>query len=119
MSVSSEHEGTACSVVVPAQANSQAQYPVDGTKPKVVEGWTVGKIVSRKSICRWNFRCMKPNKVEVFLHEWNDVPVRVPQKVVLVGFPAFPVPFQVAAGYKVLTYQCILFEFCWTGYVEF
>ena len=74
--------------------------------------------VCRKSICRWNFRCLKPNKVEVFLHEWNDVPDRVPQ-VVLVGFPAFPVPFQVAADYKVLTYQCVLFEFCWTGCVEF
>ena len=56
--------------------------------------------------------------VEVFLHEWNDVAVRVPQ-VVLVGFPVFPVQFQVAEGDKVPTYQCVQFEFCLNGYVGF
>jgi len=76
------------------------------------------KIVSRKIICRWKFKCKKPNKVEVFLYELNDVPVRVPQ-VVLVEFPGFPVQFQVAEVDKVPTYQCVLFEFCLNGYVEF
>jgi len=61
---------------------------------------------------------MKPNKVQVFLHEWNDVPVRVPQ-VVLVGFPVFPVPFQVAGGDQVPTYQYVRFGFCLIGCVEF
>jgi len=58
---------------------------------------------------------MKPNKVEVCVTVWNNVSVRVPQ-VVLVGFP---VKFQVAEGDKVPTYQCVQFEFCLNGYVEF
>ena len=58
---------------------------------------------------------MKPNKMDVFVTVWNDVPVRVPQ-VVLVGFP---VQFQVAEGDKVPTYQCVRFEFCLSGCVEF
>ena len=58
---------------------------------------------------------MKPNKLEVFLNEWNDIPVQVPQ-VVLVGFP---VQSQVEEGDKMPTYQCVQFEFCLNRYVEF
>ena len=79
-----------------------------------MDGWQ--KLYVENALAVGNFKCKKPNKVGVFLHEWNDVPVRVPL-VVSVGFPGFPVPFQVAEDDKVPTYQCVRFGFCSNGCV--